>query len=67
MCGHGELCGHHGHGGCCGPPGGLQGRYFHRYFPSREERIVRMEEYLKDLQAEAKAVKEHIAEMKAAK
>jgi hypothetical protein len=32
---------------------------------SREERIAWLEQYLKDLQAEAKAVEERIAEMKA--
>jgi hypothetical protein len=38
---------------------------FGRRFPTRDERIARLEEYLKDLQAEAKAVEEHIAELKA--
>lgn len=33
--------------------------------PSREERITRLEEYLKGLQAEAKALEERLAEMKA--
>jgi hypothetical protein len=39
---------------------------FHRRFPTREERIAWLEEYLKDLQAEVKAVEEHLAELKAA-
>jgi hypothetical protein len=66
MCGHGEFYGHHGHGGCCCQPGGFPGRPFHRHFPSQEERIARLEEYLKDIHAEAKAVEEHLAEIKAA-
>jgi hypothetical protein len=37
---------------------------FHRHFISREEIITRLEEYLKQLQAEAKGVEERIAEMK---
>jgi len=39
---------------------------FGRRFPTREERIAWLEEYLKELQAEVKAVEERIAEMKAA-
>jgi hypothetical protein len=34
---------------------------------TREERIARLEEYLKALQTEAKAVEEHIAEIKKVK
>lgn len=64
MCGHGEFYGHHGYGGCC-QPGGFHSRPFHRHFPSREERIARLEDYVKDIQAEAKAVEERLAEMKA--
>ena len=66
MCGHGESYGHHDAGACCCQHGGFHGRPFHRHFPSREERIARLEEYLKDIQAEAKAVEERLAEMKAA-
>jgi hypothetical protein len=66
MCEHDESYGHHGHGGCCYQPGGFHERPFHRHFPSREERIARLEEYLKDIQAKAKAVEERLAEMKAA-
>jgi NADH:ubiquinone oxidoreductase subunit C len=65
MCGHGEPYGHHNHGCCC-QPGGLHGHPVQRHFPSREERIARLEEYLKEVQAEAKAVEERLAEMKAA-
>ena len=62
--------GHHGmhrmwqHGGCrCGCHH-HEGMGFHRHFIPREEIISRLEEYLKQLQAEAKGVEEHIAEMK---
>lgn len=51
MCGHGELYGHHSHSGCCCQPGAFHGRPFQRHFPSREERIARLEEYLKEIQA----------------
>ena len=39
--------------------------HFERRFVTRAERIAQMEAYLKDLQTEAKAVEERIAEMKA--
>ena len=48
-------CGCHGHHGSMG---------FQRRFVSREEVISRLEEYLKQLRAEAKGVEEHIAELK---
>jgi len=60
-----EHPGHHAtmeqwphHRGCCAhgyPP---------RHFPTREEIMAQLEQYLKDLQAEAKGVQEHIAELK---
>ena len=67
--GHPEYCGcghpgHHGmgeqrhHEGCCHHGFGL------RRFPTREEMIAEMEEYLKQLQAETKGVEEHLAELK---
>jgi hypothetical protein len=75
--GRGEDCGCGGHGhhsmhmgkhhqgncgcGCHQHHGGMG---FHRRFVSREEIIIRLEEYLKQLQAEAKGVEEHIAELK---
>jgi hypothetical protein len=57
--------------GCCcgegGPGTGWEpGMRFHRRFSTREERIARLEEYLKNLQAEAKAVEERLAEIKSA-
>jgi len=51
--------GHLGFGQHFGPGG-----HFRRRFPTREERIAWLEEYLKELQAEAKAVEERIARMK---
>jgi|WetSurMetagenome_2_1015567.scaffolds.fasta_scaffold1105791_2 hypothetical protein len=57
-----------GHGACncgCHQHHGVMG--FHRRFVSREEVITRLEEYLKQLQAEAKGVEERIAEMKKGK
>ena len=74
MCGHGEHHGeHHGSHGCCCGMGGFDhdlgfvaGMRFGRRFPTREERIAWLEEYLKELQAEAKAVEQHIADLKAA-
>ena len=59
-CGHG---GHPRHGGECGCGG--EGGPFRRHFFTREERIAWLEEYLKELQAEAKGVEERIAELKA--
>lgn len=68
--GHQEDCGcgypvHHGmreqwyhRGGCCHPGHGL------RRFPTREEMIAEMEEYLKQLRAEVKGVEEHLADLK---
>ena len=69
MCQTDECCcgysGHHapgqaGHhyGSCCTPGHPLQ------RFPTREETIRQLEEYLKNLQAEAKGVEERIAELK---
>ena len=52
--------GHHHHEGCVCDYHGHQPRRF----PSREELIQEMEGYLKQLQAEAKGVEEHLAEMK---
>jgi hypothetical protein len=66
--GRGCCCGRehhfeHGHRGCCG---GERGRQFHRRFFTREERLAWLEAYLKELQAEVKAVEEKLAELKAA-
>ena len=69
MC-HGNECGHahfahHAHGGChprhsgcCGFGHGM------RQFPTREEVLSQLEDYLKELQAEAKGVEERITELK---
>jgi len=69
--GHQEYCGcghpgHHGmrehwqhqHGCCCHSGHGM------RRFPTREDMIAEMEEYLKQLQAETKGVEEHLADLK---
>ena len=64
-CGHPHSA-HHGmseHGyhprGCCGTSGhGI------RRFPTREEIITQLDEYLKQLQAEAKGVEERLAELR---
>jgi hypothetical protein len=75
-----EHHGHHGHeearmchehrghaGGCCCEGGGCGPDFpFRRRFPTRAERIARLEEYLQELQAEVQAVQERLAEMKAA-
>jgi len=69
--GHHEDCGwghfghhgmrggwHHHYGWCCHP-----GHYVRR-FPTKEEMIAEMEEYLKQLRAEVRAVEERLAELK---
>ena len=60
--GHGENWRHHGHGAGCCQPGGFHGH--HRHFPSREERIGQLEEYLKDLKAETKGLEEHLEKLR---
>jgi hypothetical protein len=55
---HGPGVGHHQWGCCCTPD------FPPRRFPTREETISQLEEYLKNLQAEAEGVKERIAELK---
>jgi len=52
-CCHPRTGMHHGHGGT-----------FARHFTSREEIIAKLDEYLKQLQSEARGVEEHIAELK---
>ena len=64
MHGHGEHHEQHGRECHCGCGG--EGHGFHRRFATREERIAGLQEYLEDLRAEAQAVEEHIAELKAA-
>jgi hypothetical protein len=56
------FCGcHHGGGMHHGSHFGL---FRHRRFISKEEIITHLEEYLKQLKAEALGVEEHIAELK---
>jgi len=64
-CGHGHH-GHHGmrqhqhhSGGCCCTHG-----HGMRRFPTREEILTELEEYLKQLQTETKGVEEQIAEFR---
>jgi len=62
---HGNYHGHHGHGGCC-RPGNVHRHHFHRRFMSKEEKVARLEDYLKELRAEATAVEEHLEDLKRA-
>ena len=68
---HGCGCGCHAQSGCgcgghsqhgCGCGGGHRFR-FHRWFSTGEEEVAALEEYLKDLEAEAKGVRERLAEL----
>lgn len=69
MCGHNACHIGHGYGwGCCGsgweqcgPP-----HHFGWRYPTREERLAQLEQYLQNLQAEARAVQERIEELKTA-
>lgn len=64
MCEHGLHHRHHGYC-CCGEPGYWgRGSGFRRRFSTREERIARLEEYLRELQAEIQAVQEYLTELK---
>ena len=60
---HGCCCGggHQRHGYCCG---GGHPFGFHRRFSTREEEAAALEDYLKELEAETKGVREHLAEMR---
>jgi len=65
-CGCGGHHSHHGHEGCHqGHDWGWGGRCygFWRRFRSREERLVGLEAYLKELEAEAQGVREALAEL----
>ena len=56
---HAQRPGLHQHWGCrCGPGHAPQ------RFPAREEIVEELEEYLKQLRAEARGVEERIAELK---
>jgi hypothetical protein len=58
-----DCGGHPQHG--CGCGGGHPFR-FHRWFSTREEEAAALGEYLKDLEAEAKGVRERLTEIMAA-
>ncbi|MCL5027306.1 MAG: hypothetical protein M1531_12590 [Chloroflexi bacterium] len=75
---HEHHSGHHHHSdcGCGGHHGGGYGRHgqhgsgsgghgFHRRFRTREEQAADLESYLKELEAEAQAVREEIARLRA--
>ena len=65
---HGRGGAHHDCGcGCGGHHGGMHhghGAFMHRRFISKDEVVAKLEEYLEQLQEEAKGVEEHIAELK---
>jgi len=56
---HSPHRGWHHHWGCCCGAG-----YAPRHFPTREEIIEELEEYLKQLKAEAKDIEERLAELR---
>ena len=60
--GHGGMAHHGGGGGCC-CGGGSRGRHFY----TKEETITHLEDYLKQLQAEARGVEEHLNKLKTEK
>jgi hypothetical protein len=59
------FAGHHNVHGKCECHEDSPGTGFHRRFVSRGEKIAKLEIYLADLQAEAKAVQEKIAQLRA--
>jgi len=59
MCHQYDCSGGHHHRGCCCGAG-----YTQRHFPTREESIEELQEYLKQLKAEAKGVEERIADFR---
>jgi hypothetical protein len=60
---HRGWWGHHGYPGGGGMHHG-HGEFMQRHFISKDEVIAKLEEYLKQLQAEAQGVEERIAELK---
>jgi len=64
MCCHDQSAGRQGYGGCCGRPGWEDPQGFRRQFATRNEQSARLEDYLKELQAEARAVQEKLDELK---
>ncbi|MFO8036476.1 MAG: hypothetical protein R6U57_07615 [Anaerolineales bacterium] len=65
---HHEHCrghDHHGRGNCCCGGGRHHGEgHFRRRYITRDEEIERLEGYLEDLQMEAKAVEERLADLR---
>ena len=66
--GHRKWGGHHSDCCCCCHHGGGRhhghGGMMKRHFTSKAEIAAELEEYLKQLQAEARGVEEHIAKLK---
>jgi len=56
MCGHEH---HHGHAESCGYRSGFNRRFF-----SKQEKIAKLESYLKELKAETEAVESRLACLK---
>jgi hypothetical protein len=61
QCNCGSGYGQQGHSCDCG-----EHSHFERHFFLKEEKIAELEEYLQNLQMEAKAVEERITELRAA-
>ena len=58
---------HHGSCCCCHHGGGMHHGHsgmLKRHFKSKEEIIAKLEDYIKQLQSEARGAEEHIAELK---
>jgi len=53
-----QRASHHHRGYCCAPD------YPPRHFPTKEEAIAQLEEYLKQLQAEVKGIEERLTELR---
>jgi len=60
---HGQCHGHHGAGGVQHGCGCHDGHSLRRMY-SKQEELTKLESYLQDLQAEAKAVEERISGLK---
>ena len=67
--GHRKWQGHHHSCCCCCCHPGIGMHHGHkgmiqRHFTSKEEIVAKLEEYLRQLQSEARGVEEHIADLK---
>jgi hypothetical protein len=66
MCGHCEPYGHHWYHGCY-PEYYYREPPFRQRFPSQEEKITRLEEYIDELRAETRSLEERLVEMRGPK